>query len=140
MLDKLTLLYTSTVMTTTPDGNARLSSDDPQLDAAPFSVSKDVERAREEGDKHSLDEKEPRTGGEIDYEKMENQQIGVTRIETLWRHFGDNKPVLTALGLSIFRKYLNLLHQLLLKGSRLLCFHLGLEYHWGIRAFRRLIL
>jgi hypothetical protein len=38
----------------------------------------------------------------IDYEKMEHQQIGVTRIETLWRHFGNNKPVLTALGASIF--------------------------------------
>jgi hypothetical protein len=39
----------------------------------------------------------------LDYDKMEHQQIGVTRIETLWRHFGKNRPVLTALGLSIFR-------------------------------------
>lgn len=45
--------------------------------------------------------------GKIDYEKMERQAIGVTRIETLWRHFGTNRPVLTALGLSIFRQYSN---------------------------------
>lgn len=43
----------------------------------------------------------------IDYEKMEHQQIGVTRIETLWRHFGSNRPVLIALGLTIFRKSTN---------------------------------
>ena len=38
----------------------------------------------------------------IDYDKMEQQQIGVTRIETLWRHFGKNKPVLIALACTIF--------------------------------------
>ena len=65
------------------------------------------ERTQEEGDKHSMEEKNQSAGGEIDYEKMENQQIGVTRIETLWRHFGDNKPVLSALGLSIFRESLH---------------------------------
>ena len=67
----------------------------------------ELEQAQEEGDKHSMEEKNQSAGGEIDYEKMENQQIGVTRIETLWRHFGDNKPVLSALGLSIFRESLH---------------------------------
>jgi len=72
----------------------------------PQSLVPGQEQAQEEGDKHSMEEKNQSAGGEIDYEKMENQQIGVTRIETLWRHFGDNKPVLSALGLSIFRKFL----------------------------------
>jgi len=72
----------------------------------PQSLVPGQEQTREEGDKHSMEEKNQRASGEIDYEKMENQQIGVTRIETLWRHFGDNKPVLSALGLSIFRESL----------------------------------
>ncbi len=38
----------------------------------------------------------------IDYEKMEHQAIGVTRIETLWRHFGTNRVVLTSLACTIF--------------------------------------
>jgi hypothetical protein len=67
----------------------------------------ELEQSQEEGDKHSMEEKNQSAGGEIDYEKMENQQIGVTRIETLWRHFGDNKHVLSALGLSIFRESLH---------------------------------
>lgn len=75
------------------------------IDTAPtlqLPVSHDVERNKE--DKASLNEKSRDVDGEIDYEKMERQAIGVTRIETLWRHFGTNRPVLTALGLSIFRE------------------------------------
>lgn len=41
----------------------------------------------------------------IDYEKMEHQAIGVTRIETLWRHFGTNRVVLTSLACTIFCMY-----------------------------------
>jgi hypothetical protein len=63
----------------------------------------EIQGAQVEGDKNSLDEKNQEENGDLDYEKMQRQQIGVTRIETLWRHFGNNKPVLTALGTSIFR-------------------------------------
>jgi hypothetical protein len=64
----------------------------------------DVERATGQGEGDSLEDKgrDMNKDEPIDYEKMEHQQIGVTRIETLWRHFGNNKPVLTALGASIF--------------------------------------
>ncbi|WWC65484.1 uncharacterized protein I303_108102 [Kwoniella dejecticola CBS 10117] len=40
--------------------------------------------------------------GSIDTEKIRHQQIGVTRIETLWRHFGNNKTVLSMLGVALF--------------------------------------
>jgi hypothetical protein len=85
--------------TASPGYNLRLGT--------PQALVPELEQAQEEGDKHSMEEKNQSAGGEIDYEKMENQQIGVTRIETLWRHFGDNKPVLSALGLSIFRESLH---------------------------------
>lgn len=61
----------------------------------------DVERLDE---KLGVDQLSP-VDRPIDYEKMEHQQIGVTRIETLWRHFGTNRPILTSLGLTIFREY-----------------------------------
>lgn len=68
----------------------------------------DVERGEhdknKDKDEDSLEAKERDQHGSIDYEKMQHQAIGVTRIETLWRHFGTNRPVLTALGLSIFCK------------------------------------
>ncbi|KAK6904449.1 hypothetical protein I203_105262 [Kwoniella mangroviensis CBS 8507] len=40
--------------------------------------------------------------GQLDTEKMRHQQIGVTRIEALWRHFGNNRTVLSLLGIALF--------------------------------------
>jgi hypothetical protein len=79
-------------------------SEEHAIESAPTLQPADMERGEE--DKGSMDEKNRNQDGEIDYEKMGRQAIGVTRIETLWRHFGTNRPVLTALGLSIFREYL----------------------------------
>lgn len=74
----------------------------------------------------------------IDYQKMEEQQIGVTRIETLWRHFGTNRPILTSLGLTIFREFVpppsaRRARTLAERFSRLLRLYARVEHHVNVR-------
>lgn len=89
-------------------GNTHSVTGDNELDietATRLAPASRTDESAGEEDKGSMSEKDRDGHGQIDYDKMEQQAIGVTRIETLWRHFGTNRPVLMALGLSIFCKH-----------------------------------
>jgi hypothetical protein len=73
----------------------------------------------------------------IDYEKMEHQAIGVTRIETLWRHFGTNRVVLTSLACTIFREWQG---QRSSDQSGVLRVHPGRKHDRLVRSRRRVVL
>lgn len=73
----------------------------PAIEYAPTIADAAHEQPDRLDEKLGVDELAP-SERPIDYQKMEEQQIGVTRIETLWRHFGTNRPILTSLGLTIF--------------------------------------
>lgn len=94
----------------------------PDLEAQPTgaAIERNSYSSSQNDEKHLPDAPEDRP---IDYDKMEHQAIGVTRIETLWRHFGTNRVVLTSLACTIFRAFSRSSNSCLLRPSGLLFLH-----------------